>query len=305
MNTMKTSAHTLIPLPFPSDLFFLTGSNGQIAIYSSGNGPPVLILHSVNAAASAAEIRPLFAELQKNHTVYAFDLPGYGLSDREAINYTIRIMTDSTHSVSKWIQSKHPGEKVLGIATSLSCEFMARCAVEDVSIFSALTLVSPTGFRGLKSFRGERESSRYIPWLDKIIRGPGWGGFLFRKLTTPKVIRYFLERTWGSKEIDEELWQYDILTTRVHNAEFAPLSFLSAGLFSGDIHNIYEKLEIPVLVIHGTKGDFTDYRGIGIVKNKNNWSFKIIDGGALMYFEKPIEFFETFNNWLVQSVLDH
>ena len=28
---------------------------------------------------------------------------------------------------------------------------------------------------------------------------------LFRLLTRPRVVRYFLERTWGSKDIDEAL----------------------------------------------------------------------------------------------------
>ena len=291
-----------LPTPFPAEQVFLFGSSGKIAVYCAGKGPPVLLVHTVNAAASAAEVRPLFEELQENHTVYAFDLPGYGLSDRQAIEYTIRIMTDSVKHVAKWVQARHPNEKILGFGVSLSCEFIARCALEDISLFKALTLISPTGFRGLKPYRGETESSRYMPWLDKILRGPGWGGFLFRKLTTPKVIRYFLQRTWGSKDIDEKLWKYDILTTRVPNAEYAALSFLSGALFSADIHSVYEQLELPVLVIHGTKGDFTDYRGIGIVENKTNWSFKIIEGGALLYFEKPIEFFEIIYDWLDNSV---
>ena len=292
----------ILPPPFAAEQVFLFGSSGKIALYSAGKGPPVLLVHTVNAAASAAEVRPLFEELQANHTVYAFDLPGYGLSDRQAIEYTIRIMTNSVKLVAEWIQSRHPNEKILGFGTSLSCEFIARCAVEDISLFKALTLISPTGFRGLKPYRGETESSRYLPWLDKILRGPGWGGFLFRKLTTPKVIRYFLQRTWGSKHIDDTLWQYDVLTTRAPNAEYAALSFLSGALFSADIHIVYEQLRLPVLLVHGTKGDFTDYRGIGIVQEKANWSFKIIEGGALMYFEKPIEFFETFNDWLENSV---
>ena len=291
-----------LPPPFSAEQFFLPGPTGEIAVYCAGRGSPVLLVHTVNAAACAAEVRPLFEELQKNHTVYAFDLPGYGLSERQAIKYTIRMMTDSIKLVANWIKSRHHDKQMLGVGTSLSCEFIARAAVEDTSLFKALTLVSPTGFRGLKSLRGESESSRYMAWLDKILRGPGWGGYLFRKLTTPSVIRYFLQRTWGSKLIDETLWQYDVLTTRAPNAEFAPLSFLSGALFSADIHSIYEKLMLPVLVIHGTKGDFTDYRGISIVINKENWSLQVINGGALVYFEKPFEFFKTLNEWLKSSV---
>jgi len=290
--------HNTLPAPFPSERFTLQSSVGELALYAQGEGPPVLLLHSVNAAASAAEVRPMFEELQKTHTVYAFDLPGYGLSERRAMRYTIRTMTDSIAQVAQWIKDRHPGLSVWGVGTSLSCEFLTRCAVEQPTLFTALTLVSPTGFMGLRSYRGEVGSSRFIPWLDWVLRGPGWGGFLFRKLTTPKVIRYFLERTWGSKDIDEALWQYDVLTTRAPNAEFAPLSFLSAGLFSADIHTLYEQLQIPVLVIHGTLGDFKDYRGLKIVASKPNWSIQVIEGGALMYFEKPKEFFDSVALWV-------
>jgi len=94
------------------------------------------------------------------------------------------------------------------------------------------------------------------------------------------------------------LWQYAVLTARAPNAQYAPLSFLSAGLFSADIHNVYEQLQLPVLVIHGTKGDFTDYRGTVIIKDKKNWSIKVIEGGALVYFEQPKIFFNAVTSWL-------
>ncbi len=288
----------LLPPPLSSERIDLPGPAGNLVVYFAGNGPPILLVHSVNAAASAAEIRPLFEELQKSYTVYAFDLPGYGLSDRQAIRYSIRIMTDSIKSVAQWIRSRHEGEQMIGWGTSLSCEFVGRCAVEDASLFKALILVSPTGFMGLKPYRGEPESSRYVPLVDAIVRGPGWGGFLFRQLTAPKVIRYFLERTWGSQHIDETLWQYAVLTARAPHAQYAPLSFLSAGLFSADIHTVYEQLQLPVLVIHGTKGDFTDYRGTVIIKDKKDWSIKVIEGGALVYFEQPKIFFGIVKSWL-------
>jgi pimeloyl-ACP methyl ester carboxylesterase len=289
-----------LPPPFAAEQLTLKGPAGLLTLYCAGEGPAVLLVHTVNAAASAAEVRPLFEALQKTHTVYAFDLPGYGLSERQAIRYTIRIMTDSVKLVAQWIQTQHQGAQIWGFGTSLSCEFIARCCTEDLSLFSALTLVSPTGFRGLKSYRGEPGSSRYVPWLSSILRGPRWGGFLFRCLTGPKVIRYFLERTWGSKHIDETLWQYDVLTTRAPNAEYAPLSFLTAALFAADIHTVYEQLALPVLAFHGTQGDFKDVRGMKMVAQKENWSIHAMEGGALPFFEKPVEFFGIVERWRAQ-----
>jgi hypothetical protein len=67
-------------------------------------------------------------------------------------------------------------------------------------------------------------------------------------LTTHPARRdsFFLEKTWGSKQIDEPLWQYDILTTRQPGAKHAPLYFLSALLFGADMMRVHDALQIPV-----------------------------------------------------------
>ena len=137
---------------------------------------------------------------------------------------------------------------------------------------------------------------------DRMVRGPGWGGWLFRQLTRPGVIRYFLRRTWGRREIDEALWAYACLTTRQPGAEHAPLSFLSAGLFAADIHRVYGRLGVPVLVVHGTRGDFTDYRALPTVSAGRGWRVHVMrDAGALPYFERPDEFMAVYRGFLGEA----
>jgi hypothetical protein len=94
-----------------------------------------------------------------------------------------------------------------------------------------------------------------------------------------------LRRTWGGQEIDEALWAYAVLTAHVPHAEQAPLSFLSGGLFSADIHNVYESLGLPVWVVHGTRGDFTDYRALDMVRDRPQWHVTVMQAGAMPYFE--------------------
>jgi hypothetical protein len=176
------------------------------------------------------------------------------------------------------------------LALSLACEFLARAAVERPATLRRLALVSPTGFMGHRAWRGAPGSTRALPALHRVLTGPGWGGAIFRGLTRPGVIRYFLERTWGAKNIDEALWRYDILTTRVPGAEHAPLHFLSASMFSADIHTVYEQIAQPVWVTHGVRGDFTDYRGLKIVAGRPNWQVDVLPTGALPHFEVPERF---------------
>jgi hypothetical protein len=74
-----------------------------------------------------------------------------------------------------------------------------------------------------------------------------------------------------AKTADDKLWTYNVLTTKPIGAEHAPLHFLSANLFSADIHAVYERLQMPVRMSHGVRGDFTDYRGKVIVEACPNW----------------------------------
>jgi hypothetical protein len=276
---------------------------GRLSAYVAGQGSPLLLIHSVNAAASAAEVRPLHERYRATRTVFSLDLPGYGLSDRSDRDYTPRLMTDAIHAVVEQIHARCGPAPIDALAVSLSCEFLARAATETPDTYRSVALVSPTGFRGSRPWRAAPGSTRGMPWLHAALRGPGsgWGGAVFRALTRPGVIRYFLRRTWGAREIDEVLWAYDVLTTRVPGAEHAPLHFLAANLFSADIHTVYEQLHMPVWMSHGVRGDFTDYRGRVIVEGRPNWQFSIFPTGALPYFEVPQDFCGAFDRFLAAA----
>jgi len=163
--------------------------------------------------------------------------------------------------------------------------------------------VSPTGLSGRSSRRAPEGTNRGQIWLYRALRGPTGvrGAKVFRWLTRPAVIRYFLERTWGSKAIDETLWAYDVLTAAQPGAEHAPLHFLSAQLFSADIHTIYERLGLPVWVSHGVRGDFTDYRQRTLVDRRPNWQFTVFQTGALCYFEVPEAFCAAYESFLASA----
>jgi hypothetical protein len=162
----------------------------------------------------------------------------------------------------------------------------------------SLMLVSPTGFSGSKSRKGPAGSTYALPWLHRALTAPGWGLGLFRLLTRPGVVRYFLNKIWGSKAIDEGLWAYSVLTAQQPGAEHAPLCFLSAQMFSADIHRVYEAVQQPVWASHGVRGDFTDYRGLAIIRGKPNWHISVYQTGAIPFFEVPQEFFADGDKFL-------
>lgn len=292
---------TPLPAAVSGDRFEFDSAAGRLSAYVAGQGPPLLLVHSVNAAASAAEVRPLHEHYRASRTVFSIDLPGYGHSERSDRPYTPRLMTDALHAMVAQIRQRCGPGRVDALALSLASEFLARAAVERPSDYRSLALVSPTGFMGRQVWRGPPGSTRTVPGLLKVLRGPGWGGALFRGLTRPGVIRYFLQRTWGAKHIDEVLWQYAVLTTRQPGAEFAPLHFLTAGMFSADIHTVYEQVAQRVWMSHGVRGDFTDYQGCGFVQAKPNWHVTVYQTGALPHFEVPAAFFADYDAFLADE----
>ena len=285
---MSTAA---LALAVPAALTPLETPAGRIAIYHAAPEqpapglPPLLLVHSVNAAASVAEVAPLFEHYRRTRHVVALDLPGYGHSDRSDRAYTPRLMTDAVIAAADWLAATAGVTRVDALGVSLASEFVARAQAERPDRFRRLALVSPTGFSRAKRRHGPPGSTLLVPWLLRLLQRPGWGDRIFRNLTRPGVIRYFLKRTFGAPQIDEALWAYAVATTRQPGARHAPLHFVSAALFSADINTLYESVKCPVWVSMATRGDFTDYRGRVTLADHPSWQFHAIEGGALPYFE--------------------
>ncbi|MBK1692622.1 alpha/beta fold hydrolase [Ectothiorhodospira mobilis] len=262
---------------------------------------PLLLIHSVNAAGSAYEVKPVFDHYVQQRPVYALELPGFGGSDRSDRAYTPRLMTDAIHAMVEEIHRHHGNGPMDALALSLGSEFLARAAQEDPEAFRTLALVSPTGFSGTRRLDGPAESTRGMPWLHTLLtRGP-WNRALFDALTRRSVIRYFLNKAFGSRSIDLGLLEYSVATTRQPGAQHAPYHFLAGNLFSRDITRVYESLQLPVFMCHGERGDFVDFRGKSAVEGRSNWQVHEMPTGALPYFERPEAFMNLYDAFLKQG----
>jgi len=259
-----------------------------------------VLVHSINAAGSAYEVKPLYDHYRRTRPVYALDLPGFGLSDRSRRPYTPRLMTDAILTLVADVRRQHGGARVDAMALSLATEFLARAAVEVPTAFHTLGLVSPTGFNRLPLRQGPAGSDLGLPRLHAVMARPSIGRWLFKNLTRRPVIAYFLRRTWGSRNIDIGLLDYDYLVTRPEGAEHAPLRFLTGFLFSGDSGTLYRSLTQPVWVVHGTRGDFVNYKGLREFSGNPQWTVEVLPTGALPHFEMLPEFLDRYEAWCLR-----
>lgn len=295
-----------MPPPLRADRFDLNDPGvGRVACYGAVPADtvlsPLVLIHSVNAAATAYEMEPLFEHYREVRPVYALDLPGFGLSDRSERPYTPRLMTNAVRGLVAEVRRRHGGAKVDLIALSLGCEFAARAATEVVDSFETVALISPTGFdrrAASAALKSGVDKTRAIPWLHSLLNFPLWKRGIFSALTSRASIRYFLQKTWGKKEIDEGLLEYDYIATHQPGAENAPYYFVSGYLFSIDALDLYRKLPMPVWMAHGVRGDFVDYEQKAVVERLPNWRIDVFQTGAMPHFEKPGEFIARYDDFI-------
>ena len=202
---------------------------------------PLLFVHSINAAPSAIELKPLFQHFRSYRSVYAPDLPGFGRSTRHVGMMTA---SDFAKNISSIIDQMSPSEPPDVIALSLGCEFVARAVVECGANVRSLTFISPTGFS-----RRQPPPLQAQKRLRRLFDFAGFGRGAFKLLRLERSIRYFYGMNF-SGSVPSELVAYALKTTRQPAAHEMPLQFLSMSLFTPNaVGLLYEKLDVPVLVL--------------------------------------------------------
>ena len=204
-------------------------------------GRPLLFVHSLNAAPSAIELKPLFQHFRKSRPVFAPDLPGFGQSTRRVGRMTA---SDFAKNIASIIDEMAPNEPPDVIALSLGCEFVTRAVVEYGAAVRSLTFISPTGFSHRQPPAAQAQKR-----LKRLLDFAGFGRAAFKLLRLERSIRYFYGMNF-SGFVPSELVTYALKTTRQPGAHEMPLQFLSMGLFTPNAaETLYSRLEIPVLVL--------------------------------------------------------
>ncbi|MEC7570032.1 MAG: alpha/beta hydrolase [Pseudomonadota bacterium] len=227
-----------------SDGALIEGS-GDYEVYwyfdTESEGRPLLFVHSVNAAPSAIELKPLFQHFRASRPVFAPDLPGFGRSTRRVGTMT---PSDFAKQIASIVDEMTPSEPPDVIALSLGCEFVARAVVELGAAVRSLTFISPTGFS-----RRQPPAPQAQRRLKRLFDFAGFGRGAFKLLRLERSIRYFYGMNF-SGFVPNELVTYALKTTRQSGAHEMPLQFLSMGLFTAKAaESLYSKLDVPVLVL--------------------------------------------------------
>jgi pimeloyl-ACP methyl ester carboxylesterase len=236
------------------------GKNSTFLSYyheDQAKGRPLVLLHSVNAAASSYEMRPFFVFYRGERPVYALDLPGFGFSERSNRDYSPQLYQNAIIDFLQGIV-KEPADI---IALSLSGEFAVLAAQQAPELFHSITLVSPTG---LGNDDYNLAEARLLP----LLNNPIWAQPLYDLLVTKLSLRYFLQKSFVG-DVDEGMLDYAYDTAHQKGARFAPLSFIAGKLFSPHILEAYKSLKTPCLVLFDQDA-YTTFESLAEVLNQNS-----------------------------------
>lgn len=255
--------------------------SGALAYYSAGpmkkGVPPLLLIHSINAAASSYEMKPLFDYYSRSRRVIALDLPGFGFSERGDRPYTPALYSDA---ILDLIEQAVGNETVDAVGLSLGSEFLAQAVLARPEKFRSLTFISPTGM----SVSNEMKMGSDV--VLGLLRTPLWARPLFDLLTSRPSLKYFL-RISQKTPVSKNTVNYAYAASHQPDAEVAPFHFIAAKLFTPAIFQTYRALTQPALLVYG-QDPFAGYDRVGELSGKPNW--RVVDAnhaGALVHWDDP------------------
>ncbi len=231
------------PLPLlPVPPVYTTWRDQAIATYHAGSGRSVLLVHSINAAASVFEMREPFQRLSAHFAVHAIDLLGYGNSARPPWRYRAAMYVDLIEALLERI-----GQSTALIASSLGAAYAVIAATRRPHLVDRLVLICPTGIGQLDRPPGIAAYTTY-----QILRSP-FGRLIYRLLTTRPSIRLFLasQAYADPASITDERLEMFYQTCRRPGSYYAPICFLS-GLLNCDISTAFASLTQPTLLVWGS-----------------------------------------------------
>lgn len=255
------------------------------AYYSRpGPGRPIVLFHSINAVASAHEMRPLVQRLAREtkQPIFVLEWLGFGHSDRPETSYTPELLEGQLeHFLTKVVK---PRAGVDAIGFSLGATYAAEVARRRPELIRSVVAIEPSGFGGEPQEIGKG-------WSRLLFTLPAVQRAFYERLTTPDALYDFARENLFSPEfgVPDEYVEYGAETARMEGASRPLDDFLEGRLFPEDAIDIFLHLPQPLLIIHGTVADrrMESYTELPELEGRADSFVLSLPTGALPHWERP------------------
>jgi len=226
---------------------FFRWKHGRVFYKTSGAknpGPPLVFIHGVGAGASSFMWRKNFDDLASDFRVYAFDLLGFGFSDKPgtasySADLYVDLITDFIREVS--------GYPANIIASSLGAAYAIRVADEHPELINSLILNGPAGSDALNRRPGMAGAAFY-----GLLQSPVLGTSFYNVMASERSIRDYARDHlfYDHHRVTDRLVANLYATSHQAGAQHAIAAFL-AGYLNTDAQSPFSRLTQPVLLVWG------------------------------------------------------
>lgn len=226
---------------------FFHWKHGKIYYKMAGEdrpGPPVIFVHGIGAGASSFMWRKNFDSLADTFRVFAFDLLGFGFSDRpSAAPYSADLYVELISDFIKQVV----GPPVYLVASSLSAAYAIRIAAEQPDVIKAMILNSPAGSDTLSQRPGMAGAAFY-----GLLQSPVLGTSFYNVMASERSIREYASKYlfYDSARVTDRLVAHLYATSHQQGSQHAIAAFLS-GYLNTDARAAFSRLTQPVLLVWG------------------------------------------------------
>lgn len=280
--------------PVDAESAFMEFMEGRACYYRrEGSGVPLVLLHSINAAASTYEMKPIFEHLSErtSRPIYALDWIGFGRSDRPPVRYSARTYV---RQLRRFL-SEYVHQPADIIALSQAAEYVGELARTLPYLVRRLVLISPTGIAS---------STEQNPWRRAVLSlSDSVGAFeiFYYRLTRAALLRRFYERqVFRRPNIPDDLVGYAEETSLVVGAHHAPRYFIQGDLALG--YRPYGGLAVPTLMTapEDDSNLVQQFEGLEELANENPNHIRIerLPAGLLPQWEAPEALYDSIDRFL-------
>lgn len=194
----------------------------------SGSGEPVLLIHGLGGSIESWTNNA--GELAKSLRVIAVDLPGFGLSDKPKMSYTIKFYKDFVIEFLNLLKL----DQVSIVGSSLGGHIAAELAISRPKLVKKLVMISPPGALP-RSFKGTPALVRYAKVLNA------------RSMQQVKQALFAVD----NKPVDDSYAQMVYQKMSMPGAREAFLSALMGSAKAPRLNNRLNRIQAPTLLLWG------------------------------------------------------
>jgi pimeloyl-ACP methyl ester carboxylesterase len=269
---------------------FFNWKYGRVFYKTSGvenPGAPLVFIHGVGAGSSSFMWRKNFDDLARDFRVYAFDLLGFGFSDKPATaSYSadlyVELIADFIREVS--------GYPVNVIASSLGAAYAIRVADEHPELINSMILNGPTGSDTLNRRPGMAGAAFY-----GLLQSPVLGTSFYNVMASERSIRDYARENlfYDHRRVTDRLVTNLYATSHQPGAQHAIAAFLS-GYLNTDTRSPFSRLTQPIVLVWGKQDTTTPVeKGLWLQELNPHATLEVFDYCRMMPEQEQPERFNS------------